>query len=130
MFVSTSGSATILSAPLDSFSTAVEQRDDKRPQLSDLRESGSIEQDADMVWFIYRAEYYHKAQMPNVPDGSESPDDAQKYQDWMEEHQKLVNKALLIVAKQRHGPIGDIKMHFNGAYTRFSDLDPHHNPED
>ena len=105
---------------LSQLSRAVEQREDKKPQLADLRESGSIEQDADMVWFIYRAEYYHKAQMPNVPDGSESPDDAQKYQDWMEEHQKLVNKALLIVAKQRHGSTGNVPLIFQSEYTKFS----------
>ena len=59
-------------------------------------------------------------QMPNVPDGSESPDDAQKYQDWMEEHQKLVNKALLIVAKQRHGSTGNVPLIFQSEYTKFS----------
>ena len=56
----------------------------------------------------------------NVPDGSESPDDAQKYQDWMEEHQKLVNKALLIVAKQRHGSTGNVPLIFQSEYTKFS----------
>ena len=68
----------------------------------------------------YTSLVWNYEQMPNVPDGSESPDDAQKYQDWMEEHQKLVNKALLIVAKQRHGSTGNVPLIFQSEYTKFS----------
>jgi replicative DNA helicase len=109
---------------LSQLSRAVESRDDKRPQLSDLRESGSIEQDADMVWFIFRAEYYHEMGKPDGPgpDGFGSADAEAKYLAWEEKHQELVNRATLIVAKQRHGATGNIPLHFQSQFTKFSDL--------
>ena len=106
---------------LSQLSRAVEQRDNKRPQLSDLRESGSIEQDADVVMFIYREQYYLAREQPE--DGSD------KHDDWMAKMERAHNLAEVIVAKQRHGPIADIKLHFNGAFTRFSDLDFQHDPD-
>ncbi|WP_084489254.1 replicative DNA helicase [Novosphingopyxis baekryungensis] len=109
---------------LSQLSRAVEQREDKRPQLSDLRESGSIEQDADIVLFIFRAEYYHDALRPDAPnqDGSSPPDVVEKWAQWEERHQQLVNRATLIVAKQRHGSTGNVPLHFQAEITKFSDL--------
>jgi replicative DNA helicase len=111
---------------LSQLSRAVESREDKRPQLSDLRESGSIEQDADVVMFIYREEYYLSRQEP-----ARRPDeDDMKYNDrharWQEACEHAYGIAEVILAKQRHGPIGTIKMAFDGAFTRFSDLDQVH----
>ncbi len=103
---------------LSQLSRQVEQREDKRPMLSDLRESGSIEQDSDVVMFVYREEYYLSRTEPEV--GSE------KHLQWQESMEKSHNVAECIVAKQRHGPIGNIRMHFNPNLTRFSDLDQLH----
>jgi replicative DNA helicase len=105
---------------LSQLSRAVESREDKRPQLSDLRESGSIEQDADMVWFIFRAEYYHNALKPDTPDATSSPDAREKYDAWEQHHLELVGKATLIIAKQRHGSTGNVPLHFQSEYTKFS----------
>jgi len=105
---------------LSQLSRAVEQRDDKRPMLSDLRESGSIEQDADMVWFIYRSDYYHLLVKPDTPDGSSSEEVQQKYRAWEEKHEELVGKATLIVAKQRHGSTGNVPLHFQSEITKFT----------
>ena len=105
---------------LSQLSRAVEQREDKRPQLSDLRESGSIEQDADMVWFIYRADYYHENSRPDVPDGTSSPEAVDKYRAWEEKYDELRNKATLIVAKQRHGSTGNVPLHFQSEITKFT----------
>ena len=99
---------------LSQLSRQVEQRDDKRPQLSDLRESGAIEQDADVVMFVYREEYYLERKEP--PPGSED------YQKWQERMAKIHNVSEVIVAKQRHGPIGKVNLHFEGAITKFSNL--------
>ena len=99
---------------LSQLSRQVEQRDDKRPQLSDLRESGAIEQDADVVMFIYREEYYLERKEPTP--GSED------YQKWQEKMAKIHNVSEVIVAKQRHGPIGKVNLHFEGAITKFSNL--------
>jgi replicative DNA helicase len=104
---------------LSQLSRAVEQREDKRPQLSDLRESGSIEQDSDVVMFIYREEYYLSRLQPDM-------EDHEKFMKWQERMDKSLNIAEVIVAKQRHGPIGTVRLHFNGNYTRFSDLDEIH----
>lgn len=101
---------------LSQLSRQVEQREDKRPQLSDLRESGSIEQDADVVMFVYREEYYLSRTEPEP--GTE------KYLSWQEKMERAYNIGECIVAKQRHGPIGSVRMHFNPSLTRFSDLDP------
>ncbi|PZU61082.1 MAG: replicative DNA helicase [Sphingobium sp.] len=100
---------------LSQLSRAVEQREDKRPQLSDLRESGSIEQDADMVWFVFREDYYEAAKEPK-------PDDEAAYAAWTEKMEKIYGLAELIVAKQRHGATGRIRMKFDARITRFSDL--------
>lgn len=103
---------------LSQLSRAVEQREDKRPMLSDLRESGSIEQDADVVMFVYREEYYlHRAE-PEI--GTE------KHMQWQERCERALNIGECIVAKARHGPIGAVRMHFDGHVTRFSDLDEIH----
>ena len=105
---------------LSQLSRAVEQRDDKRPMLSDLRESGSIEQDADMVWFIYRGDYYHLAIKPDFPDANSSAEAQEKYRAWEEKHEELVGKASLIVAKQRHGSTGNVPLHFQSEITKFT----------
>ena len=99
---------------LSQLSRQVEQRDNKKPQLSDLRESGAIEQDADVVMFVYREEYYIERQEPSP--GSE------EYLKWQEKMAKIHNVAEVIVAKQRHGPIGKVNLHFEGAITKFSNL--------
>lgn len=105
---------------LSQLSRAVEQREDKRPMLSDLRESGSIEQDADMVWFIYRADYYHEAIRPDVPNENSSPEATEKYRAWEQKYEELRNRATLIVAKQRHGSTGNIPLHFQAEITKFT----------
>jgi replicative DNA helicase len=112
---------------LSQLSRQVESREDKRPQLSDLRESGSIEQDADVVMFIYRDEYYLEQRKPNevtFEGGPEKLDAATK--EWQEKMNQVHNKADLIVAKQRHGPTGSIPLFFEGRYTRFANLDTVH----
>ena len=105
---------------LSQLSRAVEQREDKRPMLSDLRESGSIEQDADMVWFIYRADYYHEAVRPDFPTAESSPDVQEKYRIWEERYLELKNRATLMVAKQRHGSTGNVPLHFQPEFTKFT----------
>jgi replicative DNA helicase len=107
---------------LSQLSRAVEQRDDKRPQLSDLRESGSIEQDADVVMFVYREQYYHERAEPNQrPDEDDSKFNERRDR-WMKRGEEVHNKADVIIAKQRHGPIGTKQLYFEGMLTRFSDL--------
>ncbi|AGB47137.1 replicative DNA helicase [Mesorhizobium sp. CO1-1-7] len=103
---------------LSQLSRQVESRDDKRPQLSDLRESGSIEQDADVVIFVYREEYYLKNREPKL--GTE------EYVKWENEMNEMRGKAEVIVAKQRHGPTGSVTLAFHGEFTRFSDLAEEH----
>ena len=100
---------------LSQLSRAVEQREDKRPQLSDLRESGSIEQDADMVWFVFREDYYEAAKEPKVEDEA-------AYAVWRENMDRIYGLAEVIVAKQRHGSTGRIRMKFDARITRFSDI--------
>jgi replicative DNA helicase len=111
---------------LSQLSRAVEARDDKRPQLADLRESGTIEQDADGVMFIYRDEYYLAQKEPKIV----AFDRDDKYQEamekWKSDMQSVYQKAELILAKQRHGPTGKIDLFFEGEFTRFADLDPFH----
>src|SRR6187455_2037587 len=99
---------------LSQLSRQVENRDDKRPQLSDLRESGSIEQDADVVMFVFREEYYLKNKEPRM--GSE------EHFKWIAEMEQVHGKAELILGKQRHGPTGTVQLHFDANVTRFSDL--------
>jgi replicative DNA helicase len=100
---------------LSQLSRAVEQREDKRPQLADLRESGSIEQDADVVMFIFREAYYVSKREPTVGTGDHA--------EWQIEMEKVHNLADILIAKQRHGPTGTVQLHFEGAYTRFTNLD-------
>ena len=111
---------------LSQLSRAVESREDKRPQLSDLRESGTIEQDADSVMFIYRDEYYLEQRMPKIA----AFENQQKYQtahdEWTQQMDRVHNQADLIIAKQRHGPTGTIQLFFEAEFTRFADLDRMH----
>ncbi|HEX6740383.1 MAG TPA: replicative DNA helicase [Sphingomicrobium sp.] len=109
---------------LSQLSRQVEQREDKRPQLSDLRESGSIEQDADIVLFIYREDYYVKGvevEMPTPEEASRSPEKVAKYEDWKTKFEDVAGKAEIIVAKQRHGSTGIVRVRFDGRTTKFSD---------
>ncbi len=106
---------------LSQLSRAVEQREEKRPQLSDLRESGSIEQDADVVMFLYREEYYLDRESREQRE-HETED---KFARRMERLERSRNKAEVIIGKQRHGPIGTAHLHFNGDFTQFSDLAMH-----
>ncbi|MBS7804239.1 replicative DNA helicase [Rhizobiales bacterium TNE-4] len=99
---------------LSQLSRQVEQRDDKRPQLSDLRESGSIEQDADVVIFVYREEYYLKNKEPKM--GTE------EYFKWQTEMEQVHGRAEVIIGKQRHGPTGTVQLQFDAEVTRFSNL--------
>jgi replicative DNA helicase len=111
---------------LSQLSRAVEQREDKRPMLSDLRESGSIEQDADVVMFIFREEYYLERKGASQHE-NESDDKFFLRQQRNEERlEKVRNIAELIVSKQRHGPVGTVNLQFTGEFTRFSDLDTTH----
>ena len=98
---------------LSQLSRAVEQREDKRPQLSDLRESGSIEQDADIVLFIYREDYYLAAKQP--------PEDHPDFAEWQEQMGRAYGRAEVIVAKQRHGATGKVHLRFDSRITKFSD---------
>jgi replicative DNA helicase len=100
---------------LSQLSRQVESRDDKRPQLSDLRESGSIEQDADVVLFVYREEYYHQMRKPLEAN-------REKFAEWLAEADKVHGKAEVIISKQRHGPTGTVELQFDAAVTRFSSL--------
>ncbi len=100
---------------LSQLSRAVESREDKRPQLSDLRESGSIEQDADMVWFVFREDYYEMAKEPKMEDEA-------AYQAWQERMERITGRAELLIAKQRHGATGKVFMHFDSRITKFTDL--------
>ncbi len=107
---------------LSQLSRQVENRDDKRPQLSDLRESGSIEQDADVVLFVYREEYYLQNKEPDL--GSSD------YADWKMKFDNSLGKADVIISKQRHGPTGTVSLGFTPEFTRFSDLaEDDHLPE-
>ena len=99
---------------LSQLSRQVETRDDKRPQLSDLRESGSIEQDADVVMFVYREEYYLKSREPKP--GTE------EWFKWEADMKAAEGVAEVIIGKQRHGPTGTVKVHFEAQFTRFSNL--------
>jgi replicative DNA helicase len=107
---------------LSQLSRAVEQREDKRPQLADLRESGSIEQDADVVMFIYRDEYYLMREEPKRRDNETMEHFNQRYDDWRKRGDESSGKAEVIVAKQRHGPVGIVHLAFEGQYTKFDNL--------
>ena len=105
---------------LSQLSRQVENREDKRPQLSDLRESGSIEQDADVVLFVYREEYYltNKEPRPGTAD----------HDKWLSEMDAVHGKAEVIIGKQRHGPTGTVSLQFDAEVTRFASLDAAHRP--
>ena len=107
---------------LSQLSRQVENREDKRPQLADLRESGSIEQDADVVSFVYRPEYYLEKEVPEQRP-NEAPD---KFEERRMRHEQMLsdkrNIAEFIIAKQRHGPVGTVELYFNGELTVFEDL--------
>jgi len=107
---------------LSQLSRQVEQRDDKRPQLSDLRESGSIEQDADVVMFVFREEYYVERRKPSESDP--------KFGEWRDEMMRVHGQAEVIIGKQRHGPTGTVALAFEGQFTRFSNLERHHQATD
>lgn len=102
---------------LSQLSRKVEERADKRPQLSDLRESGSIEQDADVVMFVYRDEYYVEREKPDEFETA-------KYADWQARMERSYGKAEVIVGKQRHGSVGTVMLSFQSRFTRFANLAP------
>jgi replicative DNA helicase len=104
---------------LSQLSRQVEQREDKHPQLSDLRESGSIEQDADVVMFVFREAYYLKMKKP--PES-----DTLAMEQWQSEAAPYHNKAEVIIAKQRHGPTGSVELFFEDEFTKFGNLDTTH----
>jgi len=100
---------------LSQLSRAVEQRDDKKPQLADLRESGSIEQDADVVMFVYREAYYLERKEPTL--GSV------EHAEWQQKMDEISRLAEIMIGKQRHGPTGNVKVEFEAMYTKFKDLE-------
>ncbi|MCF2513553.1 replicative DNA helicase [Sphingomonas sp. G124] len=115
---------------LSQLSRAVEQREDKKPQLSDLRESGSIEQDADIVLFVYREDYYVAAKEPKRPMEGDDAKIFEAYEQWQRDMERVYGMAELIVAKQRHGATGKVKMRFDSRTTKFSDpVDETYMPE-
>jgi replicative DNA helicase len=101
---------------LSQLSRQVEQREDKRPQLADLRESGSIEQDADVVMFVFRQEYYLERSQPR--------ENTEEHRQWQQDMEAVTGKAELIIGKQRHGPTGTVTLQFTPEFTRFSNLAP------
>nr|WP_295669759.1 replicative DNA helicase [Sphingomonas sp.] len=108
---------------LSQLSRAVEQRVDKRPQLSDLRESGSIEQDADIVMFVFREDYYVAAKEPKRPTEGDNARIFEDHAQWATDMERVFGLAELIIAKQRHGATGKVLLKFEPSVTRFSDLD-------
>ena len=99
---------------LSQLSRAVEQRDDKKPQLSDLRESGSIEQDADVVMFVYREAYYLERKEPRPA--------TVEHAEWLSKMNEISNIAEIIISKQRHGPTGNVNLEFEAMFTKFKDI--------
>ena len=99
---------------LSQLSRAVEQRDEKKPQLSDLRESGSIEQDADVVMFVFRESYYLERKEPRPG--------TVEYAEWQAKMNEISNLAEIMIGKQRHGPTGNIKVEFESMFTKFKDI--------
>ena len=99
---------------LSQLSRAVELRDNKKPQLADLRESGSIEQDADVVMFVYRESYYLENKEPTL--GSI------EHAEWQQKMNEISSLAEIMIGKQRHGPTGNVKVEFEAMYTKFKDL--------
>lgn len=107
---------------LSQLSRAVEQREDKRPILADLRESGSIEQDADVVMFVYREEYYLDKSEPSQKENENQESFNERFIKWQDRRTAAEGKAEIIVSKQRHGPTGVIQVQFEAKLTRFMDL--------
>ena len=99
---------------LSQLSRAVEQRDDKKPQLADLRESGSIEQDADVVMFVFREEYYLERKEPRAG--------TVEHEEWRSKMNDIIGAAEIMIGKHRHGPTGNIKVEFESIYTKFKDF--------
>ncbi|HTH18211.1 MAG TPA: replicative DNA helicase [Magnetospirillum sp.] len=115
---------------LSQLSRQVEAREDKRPQLADLRESGSIEQDADVVMFVYREQYYlERAEPGRRPEESDEKFN-ERYDSWHKRLMEVVNTAEVIIAKQRHGPVGTVRLSFQGEFTKFGNLDTHHSGDE
>jgi len=115
---------------LSQLSRAVEQREDKRPQLSDLRESGTIEQDSDVVMFVFREQYYLERGEPSQKPDETSDRFHERHTKWQERCELAHNIAEVLVAKQRHGPIGTVKLHFEADFAHFSDhIDDSNLPE-
>jgi replicative DNA helicase len=108
---------------LSQLSRAVEQREDKRPQLSDLRESGAIEQDADVVMFIYRDEYYQERSEPKQRPDENDERFQERYEGWRKRYEDSLRKADVIIAKQRNGPIGSIQLMFDAAHGSFHNFE-------
>lgn len=107
---------------LSQLSRGVEQRDDKRPIMSDLRESGSIEQDADIVMFVFRENYYIKNEEPKQR-GGETPEHFQnRLEEWETRIRQTENIGEVIIGKQRHGPTGTVQLFWNGEFTQFGNL--------
>jgi replicative DNA helicase len=106
---------------LSQLSRGVENRDDKRPLLADLRDSGSIEQDADVVMFLFRKEYYLQHEPTRRADEKEATF-TRRVAEWRDELEAARNKAALIIAKNRHGATGSVELHFDGRTTQFSNL--------
>jgi replicative DNA helicase len=113
---------------LSQLSRLVEQRDNKRPMLSDLRESGSIEQDADIVMFVFREIYYLQNEEPKRHLNETPEKFALRMAEWEQKKIELANQAEAIIAKNRHGPVDNIKLYFNGEFGRFSDLERNEYP--
>jgi len=107
---------------LSQLSRAVEQREDKRPQLADLRESGSIEQDSDVVMFIFREQYYLERGEPKQREDETDDKYNDRHDRWQERCAKVHNVAEVNIAKQRHGPIGTVELFFDGLVTKFANL--------
>ncbi|MBO7332780.1 MAG: replicative DNA helicase [Alphaproteobacteria bacterium] len=108
---------------LSQLSRLVEQRDNKRPQLSDLRESGSIEQDADIVMFVYREAYYLEQERPVIKPKETNEMFAKRCAEWEQKKIDLAHTAEAIIAKQRHGPTGSVHLYFDGQFTEFGNLE-------
>ena len=111
---------------LSQLSRSVESREDKRPLLSDLRESGSIEQDADVVMFVYRDEYYLQQRAPKQIGFDNDDKFHTAVEKWQRDMEQVHNRAELLIEKQRHGPTGKIDLFFEGEFTRFADIDLQH----
>ncbi|MBP5353464.1 MAG: replicative DNA helicase, partial [Alphaproteobacteria bacterium] len=107
---------------LSQLNRGVESREDKRPQMSDLRESGSIEQDADIVMFVFRENYYIHNSEPKPQEGESPEKYEKKHAEWVARDRQTANLAEVIVGKQRHGPTGTVKLYWNGEFTQFGNL--------